>query len=78
MQAVPPPSAADGGGEPLLLVRDLHVSYAGALRALRGVSFDVPRGGAVAVLGANGAGKSTLLRTISGTLRFTGIGGPPG
>jgi branched-chain amino acid transport system ATP-binding protein len=72
MQAVPPPSAADGGGEPLLLVRDLHVSYAGALRALRGVSFDVPRGGAVAVLGANGAGKSTLLRTISGTLRFTG------
>jgi len=50
-------------------VTDLHVSYAGALRALHGVSLDIP-GGVVAVLGANGAGKSTLLRAMSGTLRF--------
>jgi branched-chain amino acid transport system ATP-binding protein len=62
----------DGGEDALLRVRDLHVSYAGALRALHGVSVDVPRGGVVAVLGANGAGKSTLLRAISGTLRFAG------
>jgi branched-chain amino acid transport system ATP-binding protein len=61
-----------GGGGSLLRVRDLHVSYAGALRALHGVSVDVPPGGVVAVLGANGAGKSTLLRAISGTLRFAG------
>jgi branched-chain amino acid transport system ATP-binding protein len=60
------------GDEALLRVRDLHVTYAGALPALRGVSLDVPRVGIVAVLGANGAGKSTLLRAISGTLRFVG------
>jgi len=64
--------ATDDSGESLLRVRDLHVSYGGALRALHGVSVEVPRGGAVAVLGANGAGKSTLLRAISGTLRLAG------
>ena len=55
-------------GDALLEVTDLGVSYAGALRALRGVSLAVPRGTVVAVLGSNGAGKSTLLRAVSGTL----------
>jgi branched-chain amino acid transport system ATP-binding protein len=59
-------------GGPLLRVRDLDVSYARAVRALRGVSLEVPPGGVVAVLGANGAGKSTLLRAISGTLPAAG------
>jgi branched-chain amino acid transport system ATP-binding protein len=58
--------------EPLLRVRDLHVSYAGAVRALKGVSLDVPGDDIVAVLGANGAGKTTLLRAISATLRLAG------
>ncbi|HEV2778706.1 MAG TPA: ATP-binding cassette domain-containing protein [Actinophytocola sp.] len=57
---------------PLLRVRDLDVSYARAVRALRGVSLEVPHGAVVAVLGGNGAGKSTLLRAISGTLPFAG------
>jgi branched-chain amino acid transport system ATP-binding protein len=55
-----------------LSVRDLTVSYGRAVRALHGVSLDVPQGGIVAVLGANGAGKTTLMRAISGTLRFHG------
>ena len=54
----------------MLEVRDLQVSYGGVVRALRGVSLDVPTGSVVAVLGSNGAGKSTLLRTISSTLKL--------
>ena len=52
----------------MLTVEGLHVTYGGAVRALRGVSMEIPDGAVVAVLGSNGAGKSTLLRTISGTL----------
>jgi ABC-type branched-subunit amino acid transport system ATPase component/ABC-type branched-subunit amino acid transport system permease subunit len=61
---------AAGCPEPqdLLRVVDLTTSY-GAVQALRGVSFSVPQGEVVVVLGANGAGKSTLLHTISGLLR---------
>ena len=54
--------------EDLLVVEDLTTSY-GSIEALHGVSFAVPKGEVVAVLGANGAGKSTLLHTISGLLR---------
>lgn len=51
-------------------VKDVHVTYGGAVRALQGVSLSVPDGKVAALLGSNGAGKSTLLRTISGTLRL--------
>lgn len=51
----------------MLAVKDLHVSY-GAIAALKGVSFEVPSGSVVAMVGANGAGKSTTVNTISGLL----------
>ena len=54
----------------MLEIEDLHVSY-GPLAALRGVSFRVPRGAIVTLIGANGAGKSTTLRAISGLLTPT-------
>jgi branched-chain amino acid transport system ATP-binding protein len=54
----------------VLSIDSLHVTYGGAVQAVRGVTMEVPDGKVVAVLGSNGAGKSTLLRTISGTLRL--------
>jgi branched-chain amino acid transport system ATP-binding protein len=51
-----------------LRVDDLHVSY-GAITALAGISFKIPTGAIVTLVGGNGAGKSTTLRTISGLLR---------
>lgn len=52
----------------LLEVDNIHTSY-GAIRALRGVSFQVQEGQVVSLIGANGAGKSTTLNTISGLLK---------
>lgn len=52
----------------MLSINDLHVSY-GGIKALQGVSIEVPDGKIVTLIGANGAGKSTLLRTISGLVK---------
>jgi branched-chain amino acid transport system ATP-binding protein len=49
----------------MLEVHDLKVSY-GAITALDGVSFCVPAGQIVALLGANGSGKTTILRVLTG------------
>jgi branched-chain amino acid transport system ATP-binding protein len=51
--------------EPLLTLDAVEAFY-GSIQALKGVSFKVPRGSIVTLLGANGAGKSTTLKCISG------------
>lgn len=52
----------------MLKIQDLHVSYDG-IKALQGISLDVPEGKIIALLGANGAGKSSSLRTIMGIVK---------
>ncbi len=49
-------------------IRNLKVNY-GAIEAVRDISFSVPDGSVVTLIGANGAGKSTILRTIAGLVR---------
>ncbi|HEY4909195.1 MAG TPA: ATP-binding cassette domain-containing protein, partial [Methylomirabilota bacterium] len=49
----------------MLDVHNLSVWY-GATEVLRDVSFQVPAGAVVALLGGNGSGKTTTLNTLSG------------
>lgn len=56
-------------GNILLKVNNIEVIYDHVILVLRGVSFEVPLGGIVALLGANGAGKTTTLKAISNLLK---------
>jgi branched-chain amino acid transport system ATP-binding protein len=58
----------EGNRKPSLLTVEGLESYYGNIQALKGISFDVPEGAIVTLLGANGAGKSTTLKSISGLL----------
>ncbi len=49
----------------LLEVKDMHTHY-GAIKAVKGISFEVNEGEIVTLIGSNGAGKSTTLNTIAG------------
>jgi branched-chain amino acid transport system ATP-binding protein len=60
----------------LMSVSDLAVAY-GKVAAVQGISFDLCKGEALAILGANGAGKSSVMRALmgmapvaGGTIRF--------
>ena len=52
----------------ILSVKDLQVNY-GGIEAVKGISFDVPAGNIVTLIGANGAGKSTTLKAIAGLVK---------
>ena len=52
----------------MLRIDDLRVNY-GGIEAVKGITFEVPEGKIVTLIGANGAGKSTTLRTIAGLVK---------
>jgi branched-chain amino acid transport system ATP-binding protein len=52
----------------MLEVEDLRVRY-GTVEAVKGISFHVPAGAIVSLIGANGAGKTTSLRALTGLVR---------
>jgi branched-chain amino acid transport system ATP-binding protein len=53
--------------EPLLQLQDVAIAF-GGLKAVQGVSLDVPEGRLAALIGPNGAGKTTLFAIMSGFL----------
>lgn len=71
-------------GAPALDIQNLVVAYPRIRRlALRGITFSIPIGAQVALVGHNGAGKSTLLKAIAGLLpvrsgKILIYGNPPG
>jgi peptide/nickel transport system ATP-binding protein len=69
------PTMTPADDEIVLSVQDLHVwfelhrfgfGHAGYVRAVDGVSFDLHRGEAIAIVGESGCGKSSLMKTILG------------
>ena len=54
----------------MLKIEHLSVNY-GGIEAVRDISFEVPEGAIITLIGANGAGKSTTLRSIAGLLKPT-------
>ena len=52
----------------ILEIKNLVVSYNG-IEAVKEISFDVPKGKIVTLIGANGAGKSTVLKTVAGVVK---------
>src|SRR5580700_10182538 len=64
----PKPSATPSA----ISVRNLRVKY-GEREILHGISFEVPAGETLVILGGSGSGKSTLLRTLVGLQQHTNL-----
>jgi ATP-binding cassette subfamily B protein len=65
------PDAPAGGAHPhgskdeLVAFEDVHFAYSIGEPVLRGVTFEIPQGATVAVVGATGSGKSTLIKLLT-------------
>ncbi len=66
-----PPTVQAGKRFRAFLQLLLRGSASGGTRVLEEISFEVPQGQSMAVIGGNGAGKSTLLKIVTGVLAPT-------
>lgn len=67
---------SESSAQPILQVRNLSVGFStqsGTLSALDGVTFDVPQGSIMGVVGESGCGKSVLAKTVLGLLPQRGV-----
>lgn len=65
-----PPLERPAGDTPLVRVADLCVTF-GQQQVLRNLTFDIPRGQTLVIIGESGCGKTVLLKTLIGLLRPT-------
>ena len=70
-QASAQASAQDSVQQPLVLAQHVSINY-GKKRAVDDVSFTIPRGRIVGLLGHNGAGKTTLMKAMVGLAKPEG------
>jgi NitT/TauT family transport system ATP-binding protein len=71
MTSEPAVTPAPNGHPPAVRVTDVTKEYDGGVRALDGVSFDVPKGELTSVIGPSGCGKTTTLKIIAGLVEAT-------
>ncbi len=62
-------------GDLAIDLHDVHKTYRGNIKALRGVSMQVRKGEVFGLLGPNGAGKSTLVKILMTVIRPTACSG---
>ena len=63
---------SDARAQPPMIQIEGLTKHFGRTQALRGISFEVPKGQVVGFLGPNGAGKSTTMRILTGFVEATG------
>jgi NitT/TauT family transport system ATP-binding protein len=61
----------EDGREPAVRIVDLVKEFPGGVRAVGGLTFDVPRGELTSIIGPSGCGKTTTLKIVAGLVEAT-------
>jgi NitT/TauT family transport system ATP-binding protein len=64
-------ASAEDGRQPAVRIVDLTKEFPGGVRALGGLSFNVPKGELTSIIGPSGCGKTTALKIIAGLVDAT-------